>query len=309
MYGGDKMKAVIIGAGSDLGVHIDGAHLGPLQLMNDMKPIYHGEMINLMQDEGIVKSRNLSDRKKNDVEIERFNTALYKLELKKMKEGLFPLTLGGDHSVAVASALADSKINDGHVGMIWIDAHTDYNTFETTVSGNIHGLPCAAITGWKCEELRTFFDGQCIDPRKTVIIGARSIDPWEEDNIKYSGVTVYSTEDIKKMGIKTVVDEAFKIALDRNKSVHVSYDIDVVDPDFAPGVSIPEVDGINDKEAMEILEEVLKHINSISSMDIVEFNPLRDEDRKTEQLALSMVARTVQMVEEVKGKIINQKKY
>ena len=85
MYGGDKMKAVIIGAGSDLGVHIDGAHLGPLQLMNDMKPIYHGEMINLMQDEGIVKSRNLSDRKKNDVEIERFNTALYKLELKKMK--------------------------------------------------------------------------------------------------------------------------------------------------------------------------------------------------------------------------------
>ena len=92
------MKAVIIGAGSDLGVHIDGAHLGPLQLMNDMKPIYHGEMINLMQDEGIVKSRNLSDRKKNDVEIERFNTALYKLELKKMKEGLFPLTLGGDHS-------------------------------------------------------------------------------------------------------------------------------------------------------------------------------------------------------------------
>ena len=94
-----------------------------------------------------------------------------------------------------------------------------------------------------------------------------------------------------------------------NKSVHVSYDIDVVDPDFAPGVSIPEVDGINDKEAMEILEEVLKHINSISSMDIVEFNPLRDEDRKTEQLALNMVARTVQVVEEVKGKIINQKKY
>ena len=156
MYGGDKMKAVIIGAGSDLGVHIDGAHLGPLQLMNDMKPIYHGEMINLMQDEGIVKSRNLSDRKKNDVEIERFNTALYKLELKKMKEGLFPLTLGGDHSVAVASALADSKINDGHVGMIWIDAHTDYNTFETTVSGNIHGLPCAAITGSDGEEIAFF---------------------------------------------------------------------------------------------------------------------------------------------------------
>lgn len=303
------MKTVVIGAGSDLGVHIDGAHLGPLQLMNDMKSFYTGEMINLMQDEGIVKSRNLSDKKKNNVEIEKFNTALYKVELKKIEEKLFPLTLGGDHSIAVASALADAKVNDGKVGLIWIDAHTDYNTFETTVTGNIHGLPCAAITGWKCAELRTFFDGHCIDPRRTVIIGARSIDPWEEDNIKYSGVTVYSTEDIRTKGIKTVIEEAFKIAMDRNKSVHVSYDLDVIDPDIAPGVSVPEVDGINEKEAMEILEEVLKHYNEISSMDVVEFNPLRDENRKTEQIALNIVARIIQVIEEKKGKFIKEKKY
>ena len=274
------MKTVVIGAGSDLGVHIDGAHLGPLQLMNDMKSFYTGEMINLMQDEQFVKSRNLSDKKKNNVEIEKFNTALYKIELKKLQENLFPITLGGDHSIAIASALADAKVNDGKVGLIWIDAHTDYNTFETTVTGNIHGLPCAAITGWKCEELRTFFDGECINPRRTVIIGARSIDPWEEDNLRYSGVTIYSTEDIKTKGIKTVIDEAFEIAMDRNKSVHVSYDLDVIDPDVAPGVSVPEVDGISEKEAMDILEEVLKHNDQISSMDVVEFNPLRDENRK-----------------------------
>ena len=303
------MKTVIIGAGSDLGVHIDGAHLGPLQLMNDMKNIYHGEMINLMQDEKIVKSRNLSDKKKNNIEVEKFNTALYKIELKKIEEGLFPITLGGDHSIAVSSALADSKINDGHIGMIWIDAHTDFNTFETTVTGNLHGLPCAAITGYKCEELRTFFDGECIDPRKTVIIGARSIDPWEEDNLRYAGVTIYSTEDLRTKGIKTVIEEAFKIAMERNKSVHVSYDIDVIDPDVAPGVSVPEVDGITEQEATDILEEVLKHVNDISSMDIVEFNPLRDEDRKTEQIALNLLARTVQVVEEKKGKFFQEKKY
>lgn len=303
------MKTVIIGAGSDLGVHIDGAHLGPLQLMNDMKNIYHGEMINLMQDEKIVKSRNLSDKKKNNVEVEKFNTALYKIELQKIEEGLFPITLGGDHSIAVSSALADAKKNDGHIGMIWIDAHTDFNTFETTVTGNLHGLPCAAITGYKCEELRTFFDGECIDPRKTVIIGARSIDPWEEDNLRYAGVTIYSTEDLRTKGIKTVIEEAFKIAMDRNKSVHVSYDIDVIDPDIAPGVSVPEVDGITEQEATDILEAVLKHVNEISSMDIVEFNPLRDENRKTEQIALNLLARTVQVVEERKGKFFQEKKY
>ena len=301
------MKTVVIGAGSDLGVHIDGAHLGPLQLMNDMKSFYTGEMINLMQDEQFVKSRNLSDKKKNNLEIEKFNTALYKIELKKLEENLFPITLGGDHSIAVASALADAKVNDGKVGLIWIDAHTDYNTFETTVTGNIHGLPCAAITGWKCEELRTFFDGQCIDPRRTVIIGARSIDPWEEDNIRYSGVTVFSTEDIRTKGIKNVIDEAFKIAMDRNKSVHVSYDLDVIDPDVAPGVSVPEVDGINEQEAMDILDEVLSHYKEISSMDIVEFNPLRDENRKTEQIALNIVAKTIQVIEKEKNAF--QKKY
>lgn len=303
------MKTVVIGAGSDLGVHIDGAHLGPLQLMNDMKSFYTGEMINLMQDEQFVKSRNLSDKKKNNLEIEKFNTALYKIELKKLEEKVFPITLGGDHSIAVASALADAKVNDGKVGLIWIDAHTDYNTFETTVTGNIHGLPCAAINGWKCEELRTFFDGKCIDPKRTVIIGARSIDPWEEDNIRYSGVTVFSTEDIKTKGIKNIIDEAFKIAMDRNKSVHVSYDLDIIDPDVAPGVSVPEVDGINEQEAMELLEEVLKHNNEISSMDVVEFNPLRDENRKTEQIALNIVARIIQVIEKEKGKYQREKKY
>lgn len=303
------MKSVIIGAGSDLGVHIDGAHLGPLQLMNDIKSIYKGEMLSLVRDDKIVKSRNLSDRKKNDVEIEKFNTALYKVELKKLQEKVFPITLGGDHSISIASSLANSKVNDGHIGLIMIGSHSDFNTLDTTVTGNIHGLTGCAITGWKCQELRTFFDGDCINPRRTVIIGARNIEPREMDNIRYSGVTVYSTEDIKQRGFKEILNEAFKIALDRNKSVHVSYDIGIIDPDVAPGVSVPEVDGLSESEGMDLLEELLKHINDISAIDIVEFNPLRDENRKTEQIALNILARTIQVVEEIKGKIFNQKKY
>ena len=302
------MKTTIIGAGSDLGVHIDGAKFGPSQLINDMKGSYQGEMISLMQDEGIIKSRNLSDRRKNEYEIDKFNTKLYQVELEQRKKGFFPITIGGDHSIAVASALASAKCEEV-MGLIWIDAHTDYNTFETTVSGNIHGLPCAAINGYKCAELRKFHDGLVIDPRRTVIVGARSIDPWEQDNIKYSGVTVFTTEDLKTKGIPAVMEEAFTIAMNKTTAVHVSYDLDIIDPDVAPGVSIPEVDGVNEEEAMQILNEVLKHTDVICSMDIVELNPLRDVNRKTEQIALNILANTVQKIEKTKNVQKIEKKY
>ena len=303
------MKTIVIGAGTDLGVHIDGAHLGPLQLMNDMKSFYKSEMINLIQEDSIVKSRNLSDKRKNNLELEKFNTAIYKITSQKINEKFFPIVLGGDHSVTIPSVLADAKANDSKLGLICIDAHTNYNTFETTVTGNIFGLSTAAVTGWKCEELRTYFDGHCIDSRKTVIIGARNIETWQRDNLKYSGVTIYTTEDIREKGIETVIKEAFRIAMDRNKAVHVCYGIDVIDPDIAPGVSTPEVDGITEEEATEILEKLLERVNDISGIDIVEFNPLRDENRKTEQIALNLVARSIQVVEKNKGKFVPQKKY
>jgi len=299
------MKTFIAGAGSDLGVHIDGAHLGPIQLMNDLKGFYKGESFSLVQNENIIKSRNLSDRRKNEYEIEKFNTELYKVILEKEKDGYFPITIGGDHSVAVASALASAKVHE-NIGIIWIDAHTDYNTFETTVSGNIHGLPLAAITGYKNHELRYFHDGNIIQPAKTVVVGARSIDDWEKDNIKYSGITVFTTQDIKEKGVEKVMEEAFKIATDRTKGVHISYDLDVIDPEVAPGVSIPEFDGITEEEAMKINEQIMKHLNDIVSYDLVEFNPLRDINRKTEQIAVNLLAQIIRSIEN-KGKIVEKK--
>ncbi len=293
------MRTMIFGAGSDLGVHIDGASLGPKQLMNDLNAFYKGESMIFQQDANIIKSRNFGDRRKNEYEVEKFNTELYKAMVEKIKEEYFPIMIGGDHSVAIASALASAKVNID-IGIVWIDAHTDYNTFESTITGNIHGLPLAAITGYKCNELRTYHDGKVIQPSRTVIVGARSIDDAEKDNLRYAGVTVFSTEDIREKGIDAVMDEAFKIAGYKTKGIHVSYDLDVIDPYVAPGVSIPEYEGITEDEAMKINEYLVKHMNDILSFDLVEFNPLRDQDRKTEQIALNILTQVITAAEKKK---------
>lgn len=290
---------MIFGAGSDLGVHIDGASLGPEQLMNDLATFYEGEKMMFKQDPSIIKSRNLSDRRKNEYEIEKFNSELYKNIVDKIKEEYFPILIGGDHSVAIASALASSKVNID-VGIIWIDAHPDFNTFETTLTGNIHGLPLAAITGTKCNELRYYHDGKVIQPSRTVVIGARSIDDPEKDNIKYSGITVFTTQDVKEKGIEAVMDEAFKIAGYKTKGIHISYDLDVIDPEIAPGVSVPEYDGITEDEAMKINEYIVKHMNDVLSFDLVEFNPLRDQNRKTEQIGLNILTQIIKAAEKKK---------
>ena len=294
-----RMRTVIFGAGTDLGVHIDGANLGPVQLLGDIKSFYTGETMLFERDKDIIKSRNLSDRRKNEYEVEKFNTTLYKNIVEKIKEECFPIMIGGDHSAAIASALASAKVNID-VGMIWIDAHTDYNTFESTVSGNIHGLPLATINGYKNSDLRTYHDGKIIQPSKTVIIGARSIDDGEKDNVKYSGVTVFTTQDIKEKGVEAIMEEAFKIAGYKTKGIHVSYDLDVIDPDICPGVSIPEFDGISEEEAMQINEYLVKNFKDILSFDLVEFNPLRDIDRKTEQIALNILAQIIRAAENKK---------
>lgn len=293
------MKTMIFGAGSDLGVHIDGAHLGPVQLMNDLKSFYTGESMQFIQDADIIKSRNLSDRRKNEYEVEKFNTKLYKEMVEKIKDGFFPILIGGDHSVVVASALASAKVNTD-IGIIWIDAHTDYNTFDSTVTGNLHGLPLAAINGYN-QEMTVYHDGKNIQTSRTVIVGARSIDPAEKEILKYSGVTVFSTEDIEEKGVEAIMEQAFEIAGYKTKGIHVSYDLDVIDPDIAPGVSIPEFDGITEEEAMKINEMIIKHMKQIVSFDLVEFNPLRDVNRKTEQIALNILAQIIKAVEN-KGK-------
>lgn len=289
------MKSIIIGAGSDLGVHIDGSSLGPVQLINDIKSFYNGETTTIMQEEDILKSRNLSDRRKNEYEIDEINTKIYNTILEKEKDNYFPIVIGGDSSITIPTALASSKVRE-NIGMILFSPYTNYNTFDTTVSGNINGMSLAAINGYKNNELRYYHDGNVIQPTKTVVVGARSIDDWEKDNVKYSGLNVFTSEDIKQKGLETVINEAFSIANERTKGIHISFDLGLLDPSIAPGVSIPEFDGMSEEEVMNINKLIIAHMKDITSYDLVEFNPLRDENRKTEQIALNILAQIINAV-------------
>lgn len=299
------MKTVIIGAGSDLGVHIDGANLGPVQLLNDLKSFYKGDEQLFVQNEDIIKSRNLSDRRKNEYEIDKFNTNLYNYILTKDKGEFFPITIGGDKSVSIASSLASVKKNE-NIGMIWFSSDADYNTFESTVTGDISGLSLAAINGYKNHELRYYHQDSVIQTAKTVVIGARTIDDWEKDNVKYSGLTVFTMDDIRKKGLEKVLEEAFKIASEKTHGIHISFSLDIIDPDIAPGVSIPRFNGLTEDEAMKINETIIKNIDNIVSYDLLEFNPLRDQNRKTEQIAINLLAQIIATIPK-KGKTFTRK--
>ena len=296
------MKTMIIGAGSDLGIHIDGAKYGPDSLLKDIKSTYSGETVNIMQDADIIKSRNLSDKRKNEYEIDKFNTKVYEACKSAIKKGLFPITIGGDATVAIASTLANADSNVEDIGLIWIGAHALFDTFETTTTGNIHDLSCATLAGYKCEELRGYStEKKIIYPAKCIILGVREIESSERENIKYSGVTVIKGNELKEKGIKEVIENSFKQATEKTKSVHVVFSLDLLDPSIAPGVSLPEEGGIEEKDTYILLDEILKHYNDISAFDIVELNPLRDINRKTEQIALNILATTIMKIEKYKN--------
>ena len=261
-------------AASDLGVHIDGAKMGAKRFKQVKKSAI------LLEAEEIVKSTD-NDLKKNLDGVNKFNEELYK-EILKSKS--FNVVIGGDHSISIASILA-SKIKHPNLGIIWIDAHTDFNTFFTTITGNIHGMPLATVVGYHNKELVKFFKGEFIDPKKVVVIGARSIDELELVILKKMNIKVFTMEDIKKLGIKKVLDMAIKIA---GLDIHVSFDLDVIDPIYAPGVSIAEEMGISVEDAL-FINNYLVNTKRMVSYDLVEYNMLRDKEDKTWNIALKIL--------------------
>ena len=274
----------IIGACSDLGVHVDGAKLGPAILEKNLNQKNINKIINIKAN-NIKKELDKNNLKKNLNEINIFNQKLYTEVLNSLNNNNFPLTLGGDHSIAIASALASIK-KYNNLGIIWFDAHGDFHTFESTISGNIHGLPFAAICNYEKKDLADFHNGNFYNPKNAVLVGGRDIDkPGEINNLKNAGVTIFTTEDIRNLGIDYVYNKAFEIASNGTNGVHVSYDLDVIDPNIAPGVSIPAVDGINLEEAYSFADYMIKNKEKIKSIDLVELNPLRDIENKTEKIA------------------------
>lgn len=282
----------IIGACSDLGVHVNGARLGPERLEKNINKKVH-EIINIKSN-NIKKELEKNNKKKNLNEINQFNTNLYHTVLNSINNNYFPITLGGDHSIAVASALASIKTYE-KLGIIWFDAHGDFHTFKTTTSGNIHGLPFAAITHYEKTLLSDFHNGSYFPCENSVLVGARDIDkPEELQNLKDAGVTIFTTKDIKKYGTDNIYQKAFEIASNGTQGVHVSYDLDVIDPKIAPGVSIPAVNGINLEEAYSFLDYIIKNKEIIKSLDLVEFNPLRDINQKTEKIATHILTELIE---------------
>ncbi len=275
-----KELSVVL-ACEDAGVHVDGAALGALRLGDGLNYAIKVEQV------AFQKSHDKNDLKKNLDEVNSFNKRLYNTVNDELIRGNKVLTIGGDHSMAIASVLASVK-NENKMGIIWIDSHGDYNTFKTTITGNIHGLPLAVIDGYEKSLLSDFHNGIYINPKNTVIVGARDLDALEYENIKHAGVTVFTTEDIHNLGIEEVMKRAFDIALNGMNKVHVSFDVDVIDPKIACGVSVPAINGITDDEAYKIMDEVLKHRNDINTMDLVEYNALRDKDNSTYKIAMTL---------------------
>ena len=285
----------IINACSDFGVHVNGAKFGPEAISKDVQETeLRGKITNFytLHAEEAEKELDKNNKKKNLIPVNKFNTDLYNLVNEVIKKEEFPVTLGGDHVIAIASALA--SINKyKNMGIIWVDAHGDYNTFATTQSGNLHGLPYAVITGYEKQLLADFHNGNLYNPHNAVILGGRDIDELELPNITDAGVTLISTEDIHKYGAEAMFKKAIEIASNGTDGVHISYDLDVIDPKIAPGVSIPATHGINLDEAYKIADLISEKISdkTVKSLDLVELNPLLDKDKVTEKIAVEILER------------------
>lgn len=290
-------KINIINACTDLGVNIDGASKGPIIVKEYIKEL-DSKKINKIIDvicDCTNKSQDKNDLRKNFDRINKFDTELYQTILNSSNNESINIVIGGDHSIAIASALASIKTND-KLGIIWVDTHPDFNTFKTTISGNIHGLPLATVTENNGYELTKFHDGNFFKNNNTVIIGARDIDTLEQVNLDNNKIKVYSTNDVISGSIETIVNNAMKIATQNTNGIHLSIDVDVLDPIIAPGISVGYKDGINTKHLFKIVDEFLKHKDLIKSIDIVEYNPINDKNNKTLKIVLELINKIVNML-------------
>ena len=221
-------------------------------------------------------------------------TCIHLAELveKQMATGSYPLILGGDHSLAVGTVSGVSKhLRDRgeKLGMIWIDAHTDMNTPATSPSGNVHGMPLACCIGLGPKELTDIFGySPKVAPENVALVGIRSVDDDERDNVQRSGVHAFTMRDIDERGMRSVIEESIRIAGSGTGGFHVSLDMDAVDPREAPGVGTPVRGGITYREA-HLAMETMCDSGRMTSMEVVEVNPVIDEVNRTAALAVELV--------------------
>ena len=226
-------------------------------------------------------------------EIARVCEKLYKTSLTALEKGALPLVLGGDHSLAAGSVAATAEFvrrESKPIGLIWADAHGDMNTPASSTSGNVHGMPLAALLGPEPAELsRIGGVTPKVLPEHTVLIGIRNLDEREKEIVRASRVHVFTMKDIDRAGIASVVEQALAIAGKDTGGVHVSFDLDVCDPTIAPGVGTPVKGGLDYREAHMVMEMVADS-GLLRALDLVEVNPILDDRNTTATLAAELAS-------------------
>jgi arginase len=205
--------------------------------------------------------------------------------------GLFPLFLGGDHSISIGTfsgvASAADASGAGRTGILWLDAHADFNTPETSPSGNVHGMPLAILTGRGHPDLLDIAGGRTVRAGDVAIVGLRSLDRKERETLARAGVNVYTMKEVDAYGVASVVRSALK-DLSHLDLVHLSFDLDVLDPEIAPGVGTPVRGGLTYREA-HLVMELVNEAGVVTSLDVVEINPILDTKNGTAELAVELI--------------------
>jgi arginase len=289
----------IIGFPMDLGADHRGVDMGPSALrIASIQP----KLENLgytVSDLGNIIIQNQEKQKVKNPKLKYLDEIVKTTEIlaRKVEKSLnaehFPLCLGGDHSMAIGTVSGISsycKKNRKDLGLIWIDAHADLNTEETTPSGNIHGMSVAVLLGFgnkKLAELHGFFPK--IKPENIVLIGLRSVDPGERDLIKKMDLKAYTMTEIDRKGIGFIIDKILKDLKPRVQHIHVSFDVDSIDPITAPGVGTPVSGGLSYREA-HLLMETIAECGCMSSLEVAEVNPILDSNNKSAEITAELVA-------------------
>jgi arginase len=290
-------KIRVIGVPLDLGQSRRGVDMGPSAVRVAGLEARLEALGHVVEDAGNISVAIAEQKKEGDPhakylrEITATCTKQAELVLKTLEAGKVPIVLGGDHSVAAGTVAGVSEFyrrQNQKMGLIWIDAHSDINTPETSPSGNVHGMPLAAIVGLGPLELANIFNfSPKVSPENCVLVGVRDIDAVEKENVRKAGIDVFTMRDIDERGMRTVMEEALRIAGRGTAGYHVSLDMDWVDPEDAPGVGTPVRGGATYREAHLAMEIIADHGRMVS-FEIVEVNPVIDEHNRTAQLAVEL---------------------
>jgi len=294
-----KQNVSIIGFPMDLGADRRGVDMGPSALRIAGLQTKLEALGYKVEDNGDIKIEIMERQKIKNPKLKYLDEIIKTSRLladkveRVLDKGDFPICLGGDHSMALGtiSGIASfCKKRKLRLGVIWIDAHSDMNTDETSPTGNIHGMPLAALMGLGCDELVNLLGfSPKLYPENCVLIGIRSIDEAEKVNIKKLKVPIYTMNDIDKLGIHRIIAKVLKQFREKVDHIHISFDVDSVDPSVAPGVGTPIPGGLSYREA-HLLMETIAECGCMSSLEIAEVNPILDHKNQSASFTSELIA-------------------